>query len=56
MLNMNFKGDFKKSIDEYIKKINCYEPSNVIQKYLEKSKLDYLIKYLETILIILTLK
>jgi hypothetical protein len=43
------KGDFKKSIDEYIKTINCYEPSNVIQKFLEKSKLDYLIKYLESI-------
>ena len=43
------KGDFKKSIDEYIKTINYYEPSNVIQKYLEKSKLDYLIKYLEAI-------
>ena len=44
-----FKGDFKKSIDEYIKTINYYEPSNVIQKFLEKSKLDYLIKYLEAI-------
>ena len=43
------KGDFKKSIDEYIKTINYYEPSNVIQKFLEKSKLDYLIKYLEAI-------
>jgi hypothetical protein len=43
------KGDFKKSINEYIKTINYYEPSNVIQKFLEKSKLDYLIKYLEAI-------
>ena len=43
------KGDFRKSIDEYIKTINYYEPSNVIQKYLEQSKLDYLIKYLEAI-------
>ena len=43
------KGDFKKSIDEYIKTINYYEPSNVIQKFLEKSKLDYLIQYLEAI-------
>ena len=43
------KGDFKKSIDEYIKTINSYDPSNVIQKFLEKSKLDYLIKYLEAI-------
>jgi len=43
------KGDFQKSIDEYIKTINFYEPSNVIQKFLEKSKLNYLIKYLEAI-------
>ena len=43
------KGDFKRSIDEYIKTINIYEPSNVIQKFIEKSKLDFLIKYLEAI-------
>ena len=44
-----FKGDYDKSIDEYIKTINYYNPSNVIQKFLEKSKLEYLIKYLEAI-------
>ena len=44
-----YKGDFSKSIDEYIKTINYYEPCNVIQKFLDKTKLDYLIKYLESI-------
>ena len=43
------KGDFKNSIEEYIKTINYYKPSHVIQKFLEKSKLDYLIKYLEVV-------
>ena len=43
------KGDFASSINEYIKTINYYKPSNVIQKFLEKSKLDFLIKYLEAI-------
>ena len=43
------KGDFAKSVEEYIKTINYYDPSTVIQKFLEKSKLDYLIKYLEAI-------
>ena len=43
------KGDFSSSINEYIKTINYYKPSYVIQKFLEKSKLDYLIKYLEAI-------
>ena len=43
------KGDFASSINEYIKTINYYKPSHVIQKFLEKSKLDYLIKYLEAI-------
>ena len=43
------KGDFLSSINEYIKTINYYKPSYVIQKFLEKSKLDYLIKYLEAI-------
>ena len=32
------KGDFAKSIEEYIKTINYYDPSTVIQKFLEKSK------------------
>ena len=43
------KGDFSSSIIEYIKTINYYKPSHVIQKFLEKSKLDFLIKYLEAI-------
>ena len=43
------KGDFSSSINEYIKTINYYKPSHVIQKFLEKSKLDHLIKYLEAI-------
>ena len=44
------KGDYDKSIEEYIKTIDYYEPSIVIQKFLEKSKLNYLIKYLEAII------
>ena len=43
------KGDFSNSIEEYIKTINYYKPSYVIQKFLDKSKLDFLIKYLEAI-------
>ena len=43
------KGDFDKSISQYINTINFLEPSNVIQKFLEKSKLDYLIQYLEAL-------
>ena len=43
------KGDFSNSIVEYIKTINYYKPSHVIQKFLEKSKLDFLIKYLEAV-------
>ena len=43
------KGDFEKSIIQYIKTINYLEPSLVIQKFLEKSKLDYLIQYLEAL-------
>ena len=43
------KGDFDKSISQYINTINFLEPSNVIQRFLEKSKLDYLIKYLEAL-------
>ena len=34
---------------QYIKTINYLEPSLVIQKFLEKSKLDYLIQYLEAL-------
>ena len=43
------KGNYEKAIDEYIKTIHFYEPSIVIRKFLEKSKLVYLIKYLEAI-------
>ena len=43
------KGDFENSINQYIKTINHLEPSLVIQKFLEKSKLDYLIQYLEAL-------
>ena len=43
------KGDFSSSIEEYIKTINYFKPSHVIQKFLEKSKMDFLIKYLEAI-------
>ena len=43
------KGHYDKSIEEYIKTINYYEPSIVIQKFLDKSKFDYLVKYLEAI-------
>ena len=41
------KGHYDKSIEEYIKIIKYYEPSVVIQKFLEKSKFNFLIKYLE---------
>ena len=43
------RGEFKKSIEQYIKTINYLNPSNVINKFLEKAKLDYLIEYLEAI-------
>lgn len=43
------KGNYDKAIDEYIKTIHFYEPSIVIRKFLEKSKLVYLVKYLEAI-------
>jgi len=43
------KGHYDKSIEEYIKTIKYYEPSIVIQKFLDKSKFNFLIKYLEEI-------
>ena len=43
------KGEFESSIRQYIKTINYLEPNCVIQKFLEKAKLDYLIQYLEAI-------
>lgn len=43
------KGRYDRSIEEYIKTIKYYEPSIIIQKFLDKSKFNYLIKYLETV-------
>ena len=43
------KGEYEQSIKQYIKTINYLEPNVVIQKFLEKAKLDYLIQYLEAI-------
>ena len=43
------KGDFEMAIKQYIKTINYLEPNVVIEKFLEKDKLDYLILYLEAL-------
>ena len=43
------KGNFDKSVEQYIKTINVLDPCLVIQKFLHKSKLEFLIKYLEGI-------
>jgi len=43
------RGEFAKSIDAYIKTIKYLDPSIVIQKFLTKSKMEFLIKYLEEI-------
>ena len=43
------KGHYDRAIEEYIKTIKYYEPSIIIQKFLDKSKFNYLIKYLEAI-------
>lgn len=43
------KGDYAKSIDQYILTINYLDPSYVIQLFLDGSKLDYLILYLEAL-------
>ena len=43
------KGDFYIAIKQYIKTINYLEPNVVIEKFLEKDKLDYLILYLEAL-------
>ena len=43
------RGNFEISIKQYIKTINYLEPNIVIEKFLEKAKLDYLILYLEEI-------
>ena len=41
------KGKFKESIRLYIKTIDYFEPNKIIFKFKEKSKLGYLISYLE---------
>ena len=43
------KGDYEIAIKQYIKTINYLEPNTVIEKFLEKNKLDYLILYLEAL-------
>ena len=43
------RGEFKKSIEAYINTINFLDPSIIIQKFLTKSKMEFLIKYLEAI-------
>ena len=43
------KGHYDRAIEEYIKTIKYYEPSIIVQQFLDKSKFNYLIKYLETI-------
>ena len=43
------KGEYDKSIEQYIKTINFLEPAYVIQQFLDKSKLNYLIVYLEAL-------
>ena len=43
------KGDYEKSIEQYKATINYLDPSYVIQKFLDGSKLNYLIEYLEAL-------
>lgn len=43
------KSDYQKAIEQYIYTINYLDPSYVIQKFLDGSKLDYLILYLEAL-------
>ena len=43
------KGDFEKSIEQYKLTINYLDPSYVIQKFLDGSKLNHLIEYLEAL-------
>ena len=43
------RGEFDKSIQAYIQTINYLDPSIVIQQFLTKSKMEFLIKYLEEI-------
>ena len=43
------RGEFDKSIEAYKNTINYLDPSIIIQKFLTKSKMEFLIKYLEAI-------
>ena len=43
------RGEFDNSIQAYIQTINYLDPSIIIQKFLSKSKMEFLIKYLEAI-------
>ena len=43
------KGDYEKSIEQYKLTINNLDPSYVIQKFLDGSKLNFLIDYLEAL-------
>ena len=43
------KGDYKNAINEYIKTINYYNPTEIICNLLDGSKMDFLIVYLEEI-------
>ena len=43
------KGDYQKSIEQYIKTITFLEPSAVIQKFYDGAKLDCLIIYLKAL-------
>jgi len=48
-LHLYRKGDYAKAIEQYILTINYLDPSYVIQSFLDGSKLDYLILYLEAL-------
>ena len=43
------RGEFDNSIKAYINTINYLDPSIIIQQFLTKSKMEFLIKYLEAI-------
>lgn len=44
------KSDFKKAIDEYIKSLPHIEPSFIISLFMDVSKINYLITYLEALI------
>ena len=43
------KGDYKSGVNEYIKTIGYYDPSEIICNLLDGSRMDFLIMYLEEI-------